>query len=228
MATAPANLHTFGVMPEFIPINPGQDRVRRRGGATDADLATRFERDVIPLCEQLYHGARRLTQRDVDAEDLMQETMLRAYAEFGSFHPGTHLKAWLSRIMRNVWINTYRKALVRPVEHLGVEMTDWERMKHGRIAATTSRSAEVEALNGSTDPRIVHAFAALPQDLRVVVYYAHVEGFRYREIAEIMGTPIGTVMSRLHRARNILRPLLTDVARQRGFNSLEITNGKAV
>jgi RNA polymerase sigma-70 factor, ECF subfamily len=184
---------------------------------TDAELTARFERDAIPLLDQLYGAARRLTRSRADAEDLVQDTMLRAYSQFRSFSEGTHLKAWLMRIMHNTWINNYRKNLCRPDELLSEEITDWQYAAWQRHTSIGDRSAELEAIEMLPDGEIVSAIEALREDHRMVVYYADVCGYRYREIAEILVIPIGTVMSRLHHARRRLRILLADVAQQRGL-----------
>jgi RNA polymerase sigma-70 factor, ECF subfamily len=188
----------------------------RRTAASDSDavLTARFMRDVIPLLDQLYRGARRMTRSHADAEDLVQDTVLRAYAAFPSFGQGTNLRAWLFRIMHNTWINNYRKAQRRPMECLTGEITDWQASAHHRHAVSGFRSAEVETLEGMPDTEIATALDALPSDFRMVIHYAYVEELRYTEIAEIMGTPVGTVMSRLHRARAQLRTLLADAARE--------------
>jgi RNA polymerase sigma-70 factor (ECF subfamily) len=174
------------------------------------------------MLDQLYYIARRLTRCRADAEDLVQDTMLKAYAEFASFRSGTNLRAWLVRIMHNTWINAYHKTRRRPVENLSADISDWQLVAYGRHAAGTLRSAELEVLEALPDNELVLALSALPKNLQKVIYYADVEGFRYREISELMEIPLGTVMSRLHRGRGLLRGLLADVAQQRGFTPAEL------
>ena len=184
---------------------------------TTEERAARFERDAMPLIDQLYGAALRMTRNPADAEDLVQETFLKAYAAFGSFRAGTNLRAWLYRILTNTYINGYRKRQRQPLQAPTDEITDWQIAQAGEHTSRGLPSAEMEALDRLPDSAVKDALGELPDDFRMAVYLADVEGFAYREIAEIMGTPIGTVMSRLHRGRRQLRDILTDTARERGF-----------
>lgn len=180
------------------------------------ELNRRFERDAFAYVDILFGGALRMTRNRSDAEDLVQETMMKAYGAFEGFVEGTNLKAWLFRIMTNTYINNYRKKRRHP-EYLTDEISEFERQETAGRRSDRPRSAEVEALEDLPSPELRAALDALPYEFRVTVYYADVEGFAYKEIAEIMQTPIGTVMSRLHRARRQLRNALADLAVERGI-----------
>jgi len=183
---------------------------------TDAALADRFERDAVPLMDQLFSGAMRLTGDRQDAEDLVQETMLRAYIGFRSFRAGTNLKAWLYRILYNSWISAHRKQQRRPVEVWMDDVTDRHAARYAATAPTGLRSAEVEMLEALPDTAIQAALLSLPEKYRMAIYYADVEDFSYAEIADIMGIPKGTVTTRLHRGRTQLRELLVGLGTERG------------
>jgi RNA polymerase sigma-70 factor, ECF subfamily len=183
-----------------------------------ADQAT-FEADAIQYAPQLYSAALRMARNPADAEDLVQETFLKAYRAYDTFEAGTNLKAWLYRILTNTYINRYRRATRRPDE---VELGELEDLYiYRRLGSETSagagRSAEDMVLDGLVEADVKAAVESLPENFRMPVLLADLEGFSYKEIAEILDIPIGTVMSRLHRGRKALEKGLWEYARDRGL-----------
>jgi RNA polymerase sigma-70 factor (ECF subfamily) len=206
-----AVVHTGGVSTTApagdagVPSTPGE-----------RELKERFEREAIPLLSGLYPAALRLTRNPADAEDLLQETFLRAYRGFAGFQEGTNLKAWMYRILTNTFINAYRKRQRQPLTVSESELPDWA-LAERAVDDVVESSAELEVLEAMPDEDVQRALDDLPEGFRMAVWLADVEGFSYKEIAEILDIPIGTVMSRLHRGRRALHKALLQTARERGL-----------
>ena len=206
--------------------HPGMKQAREsvQRGSVDAELSARFEREVVPLCDLLYRNAFRMSKNHADAEDLVQETVMKAYAHFDSFRSDTNLKAWLVRILTNTYINGYRQKRRRPVQYSTEHLTDqYLTEANARSAASALRSAEDHTLDLLADNDIKAAMQALPAQFREVVYYADVAGLHYKEIAALTNAPHGTVLSRLHRGRQQLRTLLSGGVGQVGPQELPAT-----
>lgn len=186
--------------------------------ATESVLerTSRFERDAMQYTNQLYAAAMRYTKDPHDAQDLVQDTYAKAFTAFHQFEPGTNLKAWLYRILTTTFINTYRKDQRRPLISDG-EVEDWQLAASASHTSDQGKSAEDEVLENLPDGDVKRALHEIPEEFRLAVFYADVEGYSYKEIADILGIPAGTVMSRLHRGRKLLRILLLDYAKDRGF-----------
>jgi RNA polymerase sigma-70 factor, ECF subfamily len=188
------------------------------------ELRRLFEEQALPFMDQLYAAALRMTRNPSDAGDLVQETFVKAFSAFAQFKQGTNLKAWLYRILTNSYINSYRKSQRQPYQNAIDDLEDWQLGSAESLTQhRTTRSAEAEAIDHLPDSDVKDALQSIPEDFRMAVYLADVEGFAYQEIADIMKTPVGTVMSRLHRGRRLLRERLADYARDRGFAVAEST-----
>ncbi len=194
-----------------------------RASESPRERKERFERDALIFTSALYGAALRYTKNPQDAEDLVQDTFAKAFNSFHQFEPGTNLKAWLYRILTTTFINTYRKDQRRPQISDG-EVEDWQIFEAASHTSDQGKSAEDVVLENLPDGDVKEALASIPEDFRMVVYYADVEGYSYKEIAEIIGVPTGTVMSRLHRGRKLLRVALADYAKSRGIGSAVAAN----
>lgn len=170
-----------------------------RASAYDTDLVARYNRDVPPFKDVLHRGARRLTNSEADAEDLLQDTLLRAYTGFHTFQEGSNLQAWLFRILYNKWVSGYRAKQCRPAE------TTVDAISERELSRTATRSVEAEVLESLADTELVSAWKTLPEGFAEVLYYAIIQGYTYAETAEILDIPLGTVMSRVSRGKQRLR-----------------------
>lgn len=181
-----------------------------------AQRKKRFESDALQYMNQLYSAALRYTKNPDDAQDLVQDTYAKAYTSFHQFEPGTNLKAWLYRVLTTTFINNYRKDQRRP-QTSDSELEDWQLADSASHTSDQGKSTEDVVLENLPDSDIKRALSEIPEEFRMAVYLADVEGFSYKEIAEIVGVPTGTVMSRLHRGRKQLRDRLTEYARELGY-----------
>ena len=207
---------SFAVGLWFWVVSSVMTETRAPSSETAEQRADRFERDAMGYLDQLYGAALRMTRNQADAEDVVQDTYAKAFAAFHQFKPGTNLKAWLYRIMTNTFINSYRKAQRRP-DVSGDDIEDWQLYHAAEHDSTGLLSAEMSALGEIPDAVVTEALQSLSPEFREVVMLADVDGFSYKEIADIMGTPIGTVMSRLNRARSALRVKLAAYAASLGI-----------
>lgn len=197
-------------------INTNLPTVVDREKESQSERTARFEKDALLFTSALYGAALRYTKNPQDAQDLVQDTYAKAFTSFHQFEPGTNLKAWLYRILTTTFINNYRKDQRRPLLS-GNEIEDWQIADAASHTSDLGKSAEDEVLENIADRDVKDALAAMPEDFRMAVYLSDVEGFAYKEIAEITGVPTGTVMSRLHRGRKLLRQSLSVYAKERGF-----------
>jgi RNA polymerase sigma-70 factor (ECF subfamily) len=201
-----------------LAVEPSAQGALERASESPFERKERFERDALIFANPLYSAALRYTRNQQDAEDLVQDTFAKAFNSFHQFEPGTNLKAWLYRILTTTFINTYRKDQRRPQISDG-EVEDWQIFEAASHTSDQGKSAEDVVLENLPDGDVKEALSAIPEDFRMVVYYADVEGYSYKEIAEIVRVPTGTVMSRLHRGRKLLRASLTEYAKSRGITT---------
>ena len=195
---------------------PGQAVPAAPAGG-DEERQTRFADEALPHLGQLRAAATAMTRNPHDAEDLVQETYTKAYASFQQFREGTNARAWLLRILTNTFINSYRRRQREPARVSTTGLEDWQFTQGWTGDGGAPRSAEDMALDRLPDTEVFQAMRELPRDFRTAVYLADMEGFSYREVADIMACPVGTVMSRLHRARGQLRTMLREQAAERGI-----------
>jgi RNA polymerase sigma-70 factor, ECF subfamily len=194
----------------------------------DLEAQERFERDALPLLDSLYGAALRMTRNPADAEDLVQETMLRAYRAFDRFEPGTNLKAWLFRILTNAYINVYRRRQREPQKVSSDELEDFDLYQELKDHDSAwNETPENIVLDNLVDSDILQAIEELPEQFRLAVVLSDIEGFTYAEMAEIMDVPMGTVMSRLHRGRKALQKRLWELARERGIVTGAASDGES-
>nr|WP_083510606.1 sigma-70 family RNA polymerase sigma factor [Pseudarthrobacter sulfonivorans] len=212
----PADAHPAGDVPVPAEPAPAEQPVDVATESAE-ERRVRFERDAMQYVDQLYSAAMRMARNPADAEDLVQEAYTKAFSAFHQYKPGTNLKAWLYRILTNTYINLYRKRQREPLQSNSDTIEDWQLARAESHTSRGLRSAEAEALDHLPDSDVKRALQAIPEEFRLAVYFADVEGFAYKEISDIMNTPIGTVMSRLHRGRKMLRDMLADYAAERGF-----------
>jgi len=207
------------VRPTTVGTNLGTVKLISTVTESDAELAARFERDTAPLRPVLMRGARRLTRNEADAEDLLQDALMHAFMGFRRFEPGSNLNAWLFRIMHNRWISSYRMKQRRPAEYAVESVADLD-LPAAMVRSTPS--AEAAVMDVFPDADIKAALEQLPEGFRIALYYADVQGLTYAETARVMGTPVGTVMSRVFRGRAQLRDTLAGVARERGMGRVQL------
>ena len=218
LATRPNRVEAGDLELSPMTTNEVPDAVVSPSADQPADPRALFEEQALPFMDQLYAAAMRMTRNPADAADLVQETFVKAFQAFGQFQQGTNLKAWLYRIQTNTFINNYRKNQRNPYQGTIDDLEDWQLGGAESVTQSLStRSAEAEAIDHLPDSAVKDALQAIPEDFRLAVYFADVEGFSYQEIADIMKTPVGTVMSRLHRGRRMLRESLAEYARDRGI-----------
>jgi len=212
---------------DWAVMTDSNNRTETVEAETTEERRARFERDALQYVDQLYSAALRMARNPSDAEDLVQEAYAKAYSAFHQYKPGTNLKAWLYRILTNTYINLYRKRQREPQRASTDTVEDWQMVEAAEHTSSGLRSAEAEALDHLPDSDVKTALASIPEEFRLAVYFADVEGYSYKEVAGILGIPMGTVMSRLHRGRKQLRELLADYAADRGIANKRAERGSA-